>query len=69
MESCEGFTRGERYSVMESKQAIELLKEIKLNLIYSETTDAIDKAINALKNEGCGCNLCLAHNNMKCPKT
>ena len=29
---------------------------------------ALDVAINAMENVGCGCSLCLSHNNMQCPK-
>jgi len=33
-------------------------------LLYNALTDAV----KALENKGCGCSMCLAHNNMKCPR-
>lgn len=52
----------------------EAIKEIKKEYYDNAITDglirtnqAFDMAIKALENQGCGCGLCLAHNNMICP--
>ena len=29
---------------------------------------ALELAVKAVENMGCGCDLCLVHNNMQCPK-
>ena len=62
---------------MDKNEAIAILEEYKrLSDIYInanspilfEHKEAIQMAIDAIKNMGCGCGLCLAHNNMICPK-
>jgi hypothetical protein len=64
---------------MDNKEYIAVLHEelhMILGLIpdgyvpYSDEkrTEAINAAIVALENQGCGCDICLAHNNWVCPK-
>jgi 20S proteasome alpha/beta subunit len=54
---------------MNKKEAIEILKNNYSNKDFATDLDiAIELAIKALENMGCGCDICLAHNNMKCPK-
>jgi hypothetical protein len=54
---------------MNKEDAIEVLKENYPKGKYStELSEAYDIAIRALEYFGCGCSICLTHNNMKCPK-
>ena len=52
----------------DKKLAIEWLRREKSMREGHEPTDYIDMAIESLKNQGCGCSICLSHNNMVCPK-
>lgn len=54
---------------MSKEYVLQLLKTACRNTSDKEELKAaVYMAIKALENEGCGCGLCLAHNNMKCPK-
>lgn len=58
---------------MQNGEAIQKLNVLKERITSGVVQDnslleAIDTAIKSLENAGCGCSLCLAHNNMKCPK-
>ena len=37
------------------------------NDLNDKNREALDFAIKAIENIGCGCGICLAHNGMKCP--
>ena len=54
------------------KQLIDELQEFnKGHILFNVTRDefeALDFAVNAIDQFGCGCGLCLSHNNMQCPK-
>ena len=51
------------------KEMNRLKEKMSKGITLDETLyEAINAAINALENLGCGCGICLAHNNMKCPK-
>ena len=62
---------GKEKSIMSKEEAIEVIKIMKNKYEpekYTILLDALDMAIKALENMGCGCGICLSHNNMKCPK-
>ena len=52
-------------AIVRIRNHIEIHKLNEPNAHYINT--ALEMAINALDNSGCGCSLCLAHNNMQCP--
>ena len=58
---------------MDNKTAIWHIKEYMLanrlaDSKYPMITEALNRSIKALENEGCGCSICLIHNDMKCPR-
>lgn len=58
---------------MEKEEAIERIEDyMRVHELSKPHTHSLNEAfkmaITALENMGCGCGLCLAHNNMKCPK-
>jgi len=52
---------------VDRETAIDILKK-ELAECGEERRSVLDIAIRALENMGCGCGICLAHNNFKCPK-
>ena len=56
---------------MTEKEAIDILKNMEQMecscSLCQERKPAIELAIKALTYFGCGCGICLTHNNMKCP--
>jgi len=56
-----------KYNLNE-KEAVDILKNHYLPENHTILREAVDMAIRALENAGCGCSICLTHNNMKCPK-
>jgi len=55
---------------MEKEQAADIIQEyINTSKIDDiEILGALQMSVVALRIMGCGCDLCLSHNNMRCPK-
>ena len=52
---------------MDNKSAIVILRSL-IPQVHIPERIALEIAIKAIENSGCGCGICLAHNNMKCPR-
>ena len=50
------------------EEAITRIEKHILSLNDNDVLEALRLAIKALENMGCGCVMCLIHNNMVCPK-